>query len=750
MKMNGRRAGALLLISGLSVCMLAAPAGMRAQEIDASLFERGEVLTGDALLPVAADGTRELQVNPATGEIRLKDTALGQTLCSYPEEKEGEETTSGYNAAGLRSALIIQYINTAKVMAETNSLIASVRKGGLTVHRTASGAVFTYVMPDLGITIPVACVLREGALEVSILTGEIREEKDYMLLECTLMPYLGSAGPQETGYLLVPDGSGALLDFSPESKALPSFQYKEPVYGRDPMGSVLSKSSNSEEIKLPVFAIKTGERTVMGMITEGDALSSIEVFAKGSKTAQSTVHPVMTYRGTFTRTLFDASWEKKKTIIVAENAAEIPAFTVRYTLFGEGGYNEVAERTAACYRQQTDGQTARAADAALTLQVLGAVRKPGSVLGVPVQAVYAATTYTQTASLVRRLREEGTPGLHVVYQGMFAGGLYDKMPVKAKTESARGSRKELAALCELLAEDGSWLFPAADLSGIYTSGYGVSYKGDAARDFAGGVKEIVPFSPVTFAPQEDGLSYTLLTPRRTTEVYASFTAALNTLGLHAFADSGAGRLPSDNHRTFFGSKRFVDRQAAKEIQRAAVQQAASGLEAYMTDYAAGYLLPYASYVTNVPACSSRGDGFTREIPFYSLVASPFVQLAARPVNFEEDPQTYLLRCIEYGLLPGAIVSGEGTDALGDTAANWLYAADPDAVCDWMAELVDRHEAILAVIGGSALTAHEPIAAGVYKSRFAGGQTVWVNYTDAAVEVDGVTVPATGYRIGGAA
>lgn len=104
----------------------------------------------------------------------------------------------------------------------------------------------------------------------------------------------------------------------------------------------------------------------MGMITEGDALSSIEVFAKGSKTAQSTVHPVMTYRGTFTRTLFDASWEKKKTIIVAENAAEIPAFTVRYTLFGEGGYNEVAERTAAWYRQQTDGQTARAADAALT------------------------------------------------------------------------------------------------------------------------------------------------------------------------------------------------------------------------------------------------------------------------------------------------------------------------------------------------------------------------------------------------
>ena len=247
------------------------------------------------------------------------------------------------------------------------------------------------------------------------------------------------------------------------------------------MGSVLSKSSNSEEIKLPVFAIKTGERTVMGMITEGDALSSIEVFAKGSKTAQSTVHPVMTYRGTFTRTLFDASWEKKKTIIVAENAAEIPAFTVRYTLFGEGGYNEVAERTAAWYRQQTDGQTARAADAALTLQVLGAVRKPGSVLGVPVQAVYAATTYTQTASLVRRLREEGTPGLHVVYQGMFAGGLYDKMPVKAKTESALGSRKELAALCELLAEDGSWLFPAADLSGIYTSGYGVSYKGRCQR-----------------------------------------------------------------------------------------------------------------------------------------------------------------------------------------------------------------------------------------------------------------------------
>lgn len=152
--MNGRRAGALLLISGLTVCMLAAPAGMRAQEAEAPLFERGEVLTGDALLPVAADGTRELQVNPATGEIRLKDTALGQTLCSYPEEKEDEQAASGYNAASLRSALIIQYINTAKVMAETNSLIASVRKGGLTVHRTAAARYSPTPCPIWGLPSP--------------------------------------------------------------------------------------------------------------------------------------------------------------------------------------------------------------------------------------------------------------------------------------------------------------------------------------------------------------------------------------------------------------------------------------------------------------------------------------------------------------------------------------------------------------------------------------------------------------------
>lgn len=743
MNIKTKKTVAFLLMCSLFLGVFTSSSGILAQTNAEHLVERLEVLSGDVWKTVATDGKKELRVNPSSGEIQVYDATLGLTMSSYPET----EGVDSYNAANMRSALIIQHINDKNTISETNSLEASVRQGGLITHRIQNGAVFTYTMPQIGITIPVSCVLQDGELFVSVLTAEIREEKEYKLLECTLMPYLGSATSQDTGYLLVPDGSGALIDFSPEAPIPSTLQYKEPVYGRDPMGTVLRQNGDKEQIKISVFAVKTAERMVMGLITEGDALASIEVTARGNK--NFAVHAIMTYRKTMIRTLLDASKEKKEITTVAKNAAKITRFTVRYSLLGKSDYNNIAKKTVQWYTQQGGNQGIRQdTSAAVTLQILGAVPRQESMAGIPVKKAYAATTYAQAKDVVQRLQAVGVSALHVVYQGLFDGGLYDKMPLKGKIETALGSVAELKELDSLLAQNGSTLFPAADLARIYTNGNGISYQNDAARDYSGGIREIVPYSAVTYAPQKEALSYTLLAPRKTADVYTSFVRSLGRLGLRSFADMGVSQLFSDNPHTILGKKTFVDRQRALELQIHAVQQAVTELDGYMTDNAAGYLFPYTDYIIDTPSTSSRIDGFTREIPFYSLVASSFAQLTAEAVNFSEDADVYWLRCVEYGLLPSAYICGCATDELVYTDANWLYSAQPDAICAWIEKLSKEHKETLSLVGSSALVKHEWIADGVYKSYFSSGKTAVVNYTDTAVSVDDVLVPAAGYIIGG--
>ena len=285
---------------------------------------------------------------------------------------------------------------------------------------------------------------------------------------------------------------------------------------------------------------------------------------------------------------------------------------------------------------------------------------------------------------------------------------------------------------------------------MYRSGNGISYQGDACRDFAGGYKEIFAFSPITFAPEEDGLSYTILSPAKVAGVYETFTKALAGKGFTAFADIGTNRLASDNHRSLFGKSRFVDREGAMEIQRAAIAGSAEKLDAVMASFAAGYLLPYVSSINDVPGVSSREDGFTREIPFYSLVASQFAQLAAEPLNFAGDTQTYLLRCLEYGLQPSAYISGSDTSELWNTKANWLYAADAGEMATKLTALYRDHGDALAITGASPLVSHQRLQDGVYKSGYASGKEIYVNYTDTEAAADGLTIPAHGYRTGGAA
>ena len=65
----------------------------------------------------------------------------------------------------------------------------------------------------LGFRVPVDYTLEKGVFRVSVDAAGLEYPADYPLLSLNLCPYFGAADSEQDGYILLPDGSGALMEF---------------------------------------------------------------------------------------------------------------------------------------------------------------------------------------------------------------------------------------------------------------------------------------------------------------------------------------------------------------------------------------------------------------------------------------------------------------------------------------------------------------------------------------------------------
>ncbi|MDR0553356.1 MAG: DUF5696 domain-containing protein, partial [Treponema sp.] len=95
------------------------------------------------------------------------------------------------------------------------------------------------------------------SLLVSVPFDRIAYRKEYPLTHLNLLPYFGAGGREDEGYLVVPDGSGALIDFNNGRQN--QNPYISPVYGWDDGQARLVKLTDNRA-NFPAFGIqKNGE-----------------------------------------------------------------------------------------------------------------------------------------------------------------------------------------------------------------------------------------------------------------------------------------------------------------------------------------------------------------------------------------------------------------------------------------------------------------------------------------------------------
>ena len=577
-------------------------------------------------------------------------------------------------------------------------------------------------------------------LVVEMPLDDLEYRKSTPIYTMVMLPYFGAGGPEDEGYMLVPEGGGALIDFNNNKQSQAA--YYASLYGWD---MALSRDAVVHDTRayFNAFGIANGDDSFICILEEGAPYASVQADIAGHGGSYNYVNAVYSISP---RELFEVG------DIGSQNTykflEELPheTLTQRYCFVNSNDYVDMA-KTYQGYLQEKYGDYFSPNDDAATpvaLEIVGAVDKVRQVMGVPVSRPLKLTKYSEAADMIKQLTDEGMSNMSVKLTGWCNGGVNQKILRKAKTIHALGSKKDLKNLGDTAKELGVDLYLEGVTHYEYDSGLfnGFFSFRDAARFISKERAELFVYNPVTYNARESVDSYYLLHPdliQENTDTLAAAAAKYN--ANVAFRDTGMD-LSSDYYL-----KDTVSRQAAMVSQSESLKQIEDGGQKNLINMGNDYAVSYADMVTNMDLAGSGYTILDEEVPFYQLAIHGFVNYTGDPLNVCGNEEEELLESAEYGAGLSFSLMRETAFALQKTLYTEYYASDFATAHDRMMEIYNRYNSELGHVFNQQMVDHEKLSENLSCTVYEDGTKVYVNYsyTDAQTP-DGVTVPARDYKV----
>lgn len=743
--------GLLLLGAGLAGC--GRQASRIPQRETVRDFSQGFVPAADTdeLTRIQENDRFVLYANLKNGEAAVEDKEQGYTWYTNPADKQEDGLASGFNKNALLSVLTVEYSTDQNVNMTCGGYMSSVAKGGLSYRLEEDGSViFLFDFPNESFRIPLRYALEEDRFVAQLLTDGVEEYGANTVTNIDVLPFFGAGGTEQEGYMLVPDGSGALIYYN--NNRLTANTYSRELYGFDdgvndqyvgPYAVTPTNQTLSQSQYLPVFGVHQDEMGFLAVITGGDARTTIKANVAGKYTSYNTVWGSYKYRtiGTVRQIQKDG---KDRAVGIAEKQIETwQDYEVSFYFLerGKSGYGEMA----ACYRahlERYEGLTERVEareNLPVYLDVYGYIQKRKAYMGIQMDRKITMTTVEDVNGILDALAERDMDNVVVKYNYWMKNSFKNKIPTSAKTESRVGSKKELLALQQRLEESGGKLFLAADLLNIYKTGNGVSKYGDLLQSAVNTAQVKYKFELYSTAYDVQHTPWNLLRPASVEEFYGKLTDNMQEAGYHSVALDAIGQLCYSELGT--GG---MGRNQSADVLQSAVEETAQELDVMLTG-ANGYAAVWASHIVNAPGNSSGYDIEDVNVPFYQMVFHGYVSYSLDAVNLCGNLGDMTLRCMEYGASPMySLVGPENVDELIGSTMDHLYSTNFSNWTDYMEAQYRQLNQVLGGVQDSVITAHEVLEGGVRKTCYENGVEVYVNYGKEDVRADGLIIKAKGY------
>ncbi len=746
---------AVLLVLGISVAVwmngLLAP--WTAEKIKPDHTAKGEV-SALAPIPEGSDYTMMVAENEhfqllarEDGKIAVVSKETGTIWHSNPLEKDAKAV--GVNMTNLNSQLYITYASEGGKTTTKNSTTDCVNKEWLTWEGIVNGIRYLYDFQVAGIQIPVEYVLEEDGLRAMIVVDEIVEgTKEQYLTEIAFLPFFGAMSTESNGYTLVPDGSGALIYHNNEKATYGA--YKQAVYGRDTALVLDLLTAEEETVRLPIFGMTNGKHGYVAVIDAGDGVATINAMTSGTINSYNNAYASFRFRPYTMATFYqgntyahDGVGDSQQTLMLPSVQPAHMDFTVKYILMeqDELTYVDMAET----YRDHliangSLADTASAQEAPLYLELLGGVTKEDVVLGVKLPVMQTLTTFKEAEKIVGALRDGGVDDMLVKYTGWQSGGMESKIPAKISFESKLGGSKGYKAFAEYAKNARIDLFMDFDFLNFYQGGNGLSTFTDSVQTIENTPTYIYTYDDNTMV-KDIADRWRLLTPRmavsavqemlKEREKLEDAHLSLSTMGTTVYSD-------------FTKKANGIDRANASALWQAALSMASEASGQLMVDGGNAYALPYTTHVYDAPMTCTLFDIEDEAVPFYQIVLHGYLSYSTEPLNLSSDPQRTMLKALETGSSLAACLMAADNHVLEDTHYDDVYSGNYELWLSVLCESYGQTSEILKAVANAPIIDHRKLAENVYRTTYANGDVVYVNYGQKAVEADGQHIEAKGF------
>lgn len=599
---------------------------------------------------------------------------------------------------------------------------------------------------SLSITIPLEYRLTDKGLEATVKAADIEEHGNVYISQIDVLQFFGAASNKAQGYILVPDGSGALINLNSGNQAT---AYNQAIYDIDPVAQNYVVIEETECARLPIFGIKADDNAIFARITAGDAIASVNADVAGKLNNYNYAYASFNVREKELLNMFGVQGSKSDIPVVEKSLYKID-LSVSYSFLtkDDASYSGMA-RT---YRKQLidEGilkETNQSESVPLYLDIIGGVEQKKHIMGIPYEGVCAMTTYDEASEIVDNLYDSDITNLRLNYQGWFNGGIYHDVADKIKLIGSVGSKSDLESLNKKLEDKGGKLFMDVAFQKVSHESKRFTSVLEASKYYSGYVVELGATDPSTVRQTSnlewyDEMIYYMISPKflnRYVDKFASKITKYDVSGIN-LTDLGSV-LTSDKKRS-----KLINRQQAENIVIGQYEKLAETKKNLMETGGNEYSLKYVSDIIDAPTSYSAYYIIDEQVPFYEMVIHGSISYSGEAFNLMDDDldDDFVLNCIEYGIAPRFTLSYKDPSKMKYTSSADKYSVLYTTWLDKAKEMYGNINEALKDVDGSAMINHEKLDNGLIKVDYENGKTIYINKTSQDITVDGNTVKAKNY------
>ncbi|NCU25253.1 hypothetical protein EOM86_00860 [Candidatus Nomurabacteria bacterium] len=727
----------------LSICFMIDIVSYSEESLSSSLSaSESDTETLSGFLKAAENGDLALYYAEESTDIVLEDKRSSNFYYSTPTDREEDKYAQGVDKMLLASMVEIDYYDINKgTTSKSTSYASSVRKSGASVEKISGGVKITYLFERESITIPLELVLNEDHLVCRVNTEEIIENGDNRLTGINLLPYFGAGGMDDTGFLLVPDGSGSVINFN-NGKSRAQL-YSQEIYGSDATISRQIKKEITYQANLPVAGISSDKGGLFMIMTSGEALGRINAEVSRIRTSYNAVNFSFRLRGKDVFILGEDRWYSRQVDLYETGGFSNPLYEVRYYPMSskENNYSDMAHIYRNYLMSEKNMKKVEDQGTAIYIELWGGIMKSKSVLGIPVNRFIPTTDFSDAAEIVSRIKDEGINSAVISYRNWSVNGAKDKNLKDLIPARELGGARDLKKLSELIVSSGYSIYLESDILKYSSNTDLISRYFKSVKQISGFPAKFNYYKSSTYLRDGSKPSFFMIKMKYLDKIADSRVSKTSDLGITGIGlGDAANFLYSD-----YSNKDSDMEDLALKIQNI-MSDTRKKAGSLITRSPNAYALINSDFAAISPSFSSEYDIQDYSVPFYQMVIDGCVSYSLEPINMNGNPSDNFLRAIETAGAVSFVWTARNNKELKESAYDHLFSSEYRL---WIEDAVNYAKSIEQVqkaTDGTSIKDHMRLTERVYATEFMNGTVVIVNYNNDEIIHNGYEVPDKGFLI----